>query len=83
MTFDLRQDRIFGIEEAMRTAGILRAARVEAQNAILIVFPTDGGGTGGHVTLYNNYLKIYVFFTVCHVILNVYGPSFSNSSKHN
>ena len=25
MTFDLRQDRILGIEEAMRTAGILRA----------------------------------------------------------
>jgi len=41
MTFDLRQDRIFGIEEAMRTAGILRAALAETQNAISIVFPNE------------------------------------------
>lgn len=34
MTFDLRQDRIFGIEEAVRTAGILRAALAKIQNAI-------------------------------------------------
>jgi hypothetical protein len=38
MTFDLRQDRIFGIEEAMRTAGILLAARAETQNAIFNCF---------------------------------------------
>ena len=34
-TFDLRQDRIFGIEEAMRT---LRDALAETQNAIFNCF---------------------------------------------
>ena len=54
MTFDLRQDRIFGIEEAMRTAGILRAARVETQNAIAIVFRNVGGDKQS-CDPYNNY----------------------------
>jgi hypothetical protein len=47
ITFDLRQDRIFGIEEAMR---ILRAARAETQNAISIVFQAKADDTSGHVT---------------------------------
>jgi hypothetical protein len=50
MTFDLRQARPFGKEEAMRTAGILRAARVETQNAISIVLSNKKNDTGGHVT---------------------------------
>lgn len=44
MTFDLRQDRIFGIEEAVRTAGILQAARAVTQNAISIVFNFQNEG---------------------------------------
>lgn len=38
MTFDLRQDRILGIEEAVRITGILQAARADTQNAIFNCF---------------------------------------------
>jgi hypothetical protein len=74
MTFDLRQDGIFGIEEAMRTAGILRAALAETQNAISIVFPNQGLEmiTSGHVTrILGKFYVFFIAFLVCHVILKV------------
>jgi Iap family predicted aminopeptidase len=74
MTFDLRQDRILGIEEAVRTAGILRA---ETQNAISIVFPTMVNDTSGHVTRLTIFYWKFCAFLVRHVILNVYGTSSS------
>ena len=75
----------------MRTTGILRAARAETQNAfnaISIVFPNEMKANDNRsCDPYDpGLLKIYVFFIgffVCHVILNVEGPQFSNSSKHN
>jgi hypothetical protein len=82
ITFD-RQDRILGIEEAMRTTGILRAARAETQNAISIAFPKDPNEMKAKLANYNrscdpynNYsrseiLRVLHAFLVCHVILNV------------
>ena len=70
MTFDLRQESILGIEEAVRTTGILRA---ETQNAIISIANVGVNDKSGHVTGVTSGLRNFTASCKsCHVILNDY-----------